>query len=158
MVATFLHFAWAGLITIDSAATSSTPLSLFSSVNPWIPIFLLTISGILTAFVLLKQVHPSLASFVIMAPQHALISTLAFMSFHAIYLQQYADGVERPFTFIAADQIIFVAFATVYGLSYWISHWSLLWESWKEGLEIVKIETSKVTPEDLNNGRSSENN
>ncbi len=99
-----LHLWWALMILIDQSALQATGLA---SIHRYIHSpALLTISlcfAASLAFIGLSIRSPW--AFVLLLPQQVLLMMSAAGAVEAMWIQQYADGVLRPFAFIAGDQI-----------------------------------------------------
>lgn len=104
MYAISLHLFWAAIILIDDSSVHATAVhALFRYIAP--PV-------LLSAFILFAALLATLGLFthvpwivVMLMPQQILLMMSAAGAVEAIWLSQFADGVIRPRSFVAADQI-----------------------------------------------------
>ncbi len=103
LFAVTLHFFWAFAILTDPLALGATGIS---SLYRWIHPGALLVAVLCGASTLtltgLTLRYPW--SFVMLIPQQLLLMMSAAGAIEAVFLSQYADGVLRHWTFIAADQ------------------------------------------------------
>ena len=115
--AVLLHFAWAVLLVTGNTVLGTTPVHAFSFIgnNVAIAIVLILVAGSATAgLVSGKQpYHQALAA----TPQQFLLLISAGGAVDAVIRGQYADGIERPWVFILADQLPSILVAFVHTLA-----------------------------------------
>lgn len=114
-ICVLVQCSWAALVLFDPSAANATPLSgpfgFFGERQLTTGLMLLT-ANVLAVVAILNP--PSVPTFFLVAPQLVFVWAAAAASGVAIVEQHYADGVIRPFAFIAADQNIQIAFAVMY--------------------------------------------
>ncbi len=100
---TALHLVWAGLLLLNNATAGATPVSALQSVFPTPLVLELTLvtAAVLAGCALRAQLPWAV---VFMLPQQLLLLISACGAVTAVVAAQYADGVVRPRSFIAADQ------------------------------------------------------
>ena len=106
----FLHLTWGIFLLIDGAAANATPLHTLNRVahgQTTLGIVLLA-AGLLAIVAIL---FPGKRRIVLVLPQQLTLLIGAAGVLSAILHSHYADGVQRPLLFIAADQVyvLFVA-------------------------------------------------
>jgi len=104
LFAVTLHFFWAFIILYDPQSLGATGIaSLYRIIHPSsLLVLTLVCSSTLTLIGLLLR-YP--LSFILLIPQQILLMMSAAGAIEAIFISQYADGVLRPWAFIAADQV-----------------------------------------------------
>ena len=112
------HVFWALLLVIDPRAAWCTGLhsilDIFSgSVSSSIAMLVLaTITSMVALFM-----QMSLLRFMLLIPQQLILLISGIGAIHAMRLSQFADGVVRPWAFIAADQTPYVLVAALHTLA-----------------------------------------
>ena len=126
-----LHLAWAVLMMVSEAAFGSTPTSGIGA--GWgrsiAPVMLAIIS--LLAFwsagmdsSAIQTRTSRVAAIVLLYPQQYLLYLSVGSALNAVWSQSYADGVPRPFAFIAVDQLPMIFLG--------LTHTAMLvWRSWR---------------------------
>lgn len=119
-----LHFWWAALILFgDGTAVHATALFAVYRFVGWGS---QTLTGLALVFVAALALWGMLTRrpwiVVSLLPQQVVLMISLIGAVQAIWLQQFADGVERPFAFIAADQIDTILLALGHTAAV-ISHW-----------------------------------
>lgn len=110
MYAILLHAAWAILILMDSSAMNATAVHAIAAVFVYPTLTALVIGGAsLLACVGLWTRRPSVM--LLLLPQQVVLMMSAAGAIEAMWLSQFADGVLRPWQFIAADQLYSVVAA-----------------------------------------------
>lgn len=111
-----LHFFWAGLIFYDPAALGGTsisgPLAIFKT-GTVLAVVLLAVGTL----ALLANTSPFPANAILLLPQQMVLQLSAASALAAMILGHYADGVQRPFAFIAADQVHSILLASGHALA-----------------------------------------
>ena len=139
--AIFLHFWWAGLLFFSEAPLGITAIhDLHESVllawdhpsvighGPHMAI----IFAVVGALALWSEVRSrtDLKGVFLLSPQQVVLVLSAVSAVEAMARQSYADGVLRPFTFIAADQIVICLFA--------LAHTVAIWQVFSVSLQVQK--------------------
>lgn len=99
-----LHLEWAALLFIDPAAAGATPVSALHRFVGSIGFLQFTLI-LASALALTGLSVKSPWGVLYLIPQQCLLMISAVGALRAIYLGQFADGVLRPYAFIAADQL-----------------------------------------------------
>lgn len=103
LYAVTLHYVWSILGFFSPDAYNATALraifDLFGYYTP-IPCFLVATSALIGL-----RMPANTTSLALMIPQQMLLMLSAFGAVHAIAAGHFADGVVRPQTFIASDQV-----------------------------------------------------
>jgi hypothetical protein len=106
--AVILHFTWAALLLVPGTrAFSATPVHEVYGVagySAWRTAVLLTFVATAALAGLIRNTPPGL-KILYLLPQQLVLGVSAAGAALAIYHSHYADGVLRPATFIAADQL-----------------------------------------------------
>ena len=120
-----IHMTWSVLLLISADAAFCTPIhSLALIVTNRVGLSaVLALASACAAFALLRR--PSRMTATLLLLQQALLVATAIGAIQAIAAQQYADGVPRPWAFIAADQIQSVLIMIAHTLAVLDMHGSL---------------------------------
>jgi hypothetical protein len=106
--AVILHLTWVGLLLVPGTrAYLATPIHEVYGVagySAWRTAALLAFVALAAVAGLVRRVEPGLKIFYLL-PQQLVLGISAAGASLAIYHSHYADGVPRPATFIAADQL-----------------------------------------------------
>lgn len=105
------HLFWAALLTASPAAMNATPVSGLAVLGGR-PLLVVVLAGSGLGSLFALSVHRWWVMW-FMIPQQVLLGLSLGTAGQAVAQQRYADGVLRPWTFIAADQAptIVLAFA-----------------------------------------------
>lgn len=117
LCASLLHVTWAILLLVSPLAGGSTPVHIVVVVcgGPVRTALVLTVVAVLAlVFPFSKHIvsNRSLAGMLI--PQQAVLLMSAGAGIRAAWMQHYADGVVRSWTFILSDQFPVILIALVY--------------------------------------------
>lgn len=115
---TMLHLWWGACLLVEPAALWITALAKFSPIGHVAAGLLMLVASIAAICGLLRM-QGGLSGFLLGLPQQILILLSATSALLAIIRSTFADGVERPQGFIAADQgdIALLALAHTWALS-----------------------------------------
>lgn len=103
LFAVTLHLFWACLTLYDQQAMGATGLaSLYRWIYPPTFLIIVLVGASISTLIGIALRHPW--SFIMLIPQQILLMMSAAGAIEAIFISQYADGVLRPWAFIAADQ------------------------------------------------------
>ena len=101
-----LHLLWACLLFAGFDATlSSTALSGPAKLFPnsyGLGILLLTVASCALVGIYMRRIN--ITKVMLLVPQQIMLGLSAFAALHAMVVSHYSDGVERPWSFIVADQ------------------------------------------------------
>lgn len=104
MYACALHLSWAIIALIDRTAIGATAVdALYRFINSIPVLIAVLIAAAAMAFFAMFASKPWL--FLLLMPQQILLCMSAAGAIEAMWIHQFADGVIRPFGFIAADQM-----------------------------------------------------
>ena len=111
------HLAWAAFVMVDPAARGASPLAIFASWPTWAMVVVLVLVTALAAGASLVPVAARLGRLwriTLMLPQQTVLVASALHVCLLVWSQHYADGIIRPFFFMAADQLPVVLIAIVH--------------------------------------------
>mgnify|MGYP001607911449 CR=1 FL=1 len=108
-----IHLIWAVLLASSSAAGMATAPSylLDWAHSRYILSALLVVASVMALLATFRTVEASPRMALLLAPQGALLLLGATGAVQAMMTSQFADGVNRPWAFIAADQMWAPVFA-----------------------------------------------
>ena len=111
--AILLHLAWAILLLVDESVAGTPPVSALTAVvgTPAAVGILLFIASAALVGLLMRSFR---WGFLLLGPQQVVLLHSAMGSITAILAHSYADGVPRPWAFIAADQFPNILTAILY--------------------------------------------
>ena len=120
--ASALHLYWAALLFLDIRAGNSTPVSIFFSLLHYRSsvIGLLVLVSMLAVGFLdlrLRKRMPTRWLTLLLIPQQLTLLLSAGISIHCMFAQRYADGVEKSWAHIGADQASIVIMTILYTVS-----------------------------------------
>ena len=104
--AAILHLVWAALVILSPTATNATTTSYLLDVLPsrYLLAAILTIASLSALYAVYYAPGYTLRTLALLIPQAIFVLLSATGATRAIITGQYADGVSRPWEFIAADQ------------------------------------------------------
>jgi hypothetical protein len=119
LAACMLHVIWAVLLTFDVRAGNATPVAIFFrfGLNRWGVIALLTavsVGGFVFLSLRMRHIWNVKALSFLLVPQQFVMLCSAIAGLEAILKQQYADGVFKSWSHIAADQSAIIVMAILY--------------------------------------------
>ena len=118
---TLLMAVWAVLTTLSRHALGATPVSGIHEYLDRTPMVLaLSLSAVCAVWALC--VRPSRLTLLALLPQQILLFMAAANSVEAVVESHYADGVSRPWAFIAADQAWIIIGVAAYTLAVGFAH------------------------------------
>jgi hypothetical protein len=125
LTASALHLLWAGLMLFDSKSAKSTPLAIIEHLaggNERAAVVLIAVAVTAMFYPFVRKVGRH-AFALMLIPQQTMLLLSAGAGLHATIEGQYADGVERGWTFILGDQSPMMALAILYTVAVLYAAW-----------------------------------
>ncbi|MEX2439696.1 MAG: hypothetical protein WD739_07425 [Actinomycetota bacterium] len=117
LFASALHIGWAALLLADPEAAGSTPVSLITRLcgGPYRSAFVLVITAVVAmVFPFIRYRVSARTMGLMLIPQQFLLFVSAGAGIYAASVGHYADGVDRPWSFILSDQLPTILVALLY--------------------------------------------
>ena len=113
--AVVLHVVWGAMLLLDSRASYTTGIHALTDMfgSPVVAGVFLLVVGVLAAYGLFR----SRTSMIGYLPQQFALLVSAGGAMRAMTMQQFADGVTRPFAFIFCDQLPAVLAAVLHSVA-----------------------------------------